>query len=96
MASAIHGVAFLIEEMEENMTNETVRDIINSQLTELMLDIRSVKEKIDDHLQRHETEASTNPIDTSTQTSSRPQTYANALISPLPYADLKLAAREGI
>ncbi len=50
MASAIHGVAFLIEEMEENMTNETVRDIINSQLTELMLDIRSVKEKIDDHL----------------------------------------------
>ena len=53
MANAIRAVAFLTEEMEENLISEVVRVAVLTQVNELAVDIKSLvkdaKEKIDTH-----------------------------------------------
>lgn len=52
--NAIRSTALLLEEVEEETINETVRSAFDSQITEFMLDmqllIEDVKSKIDTHL----------------------------------------------
>jgi len=98
VASAIHSVTLLLEEMEETAINETVRDAVISQLNELILDMKTlitdVKDKIDTHMQKFPTGAQTGTA--TLQPSYGTRTYAEALVNPLSHANPRLAAREAI
>ena len=52
--NTIRSAAFLLEELEENAINETVKDAFDSQITEFTLDMKmlidDVNTKIDEHL----------------------------------------------
>ena len=96
--NAIRALAFLVDEMEETTINEIVRDAVISQINELTIDVKSLvedaKEKIDEHITNRTSEIRGN---VPAQSATRPQrSYAEALVSPPPHADPKLAAREGI
>jgi len=56
-ADAICALAYLVDELEEMMVNEIVRDAVNTQLSELTMDmkllIEDTKEKIDKHVQNN-------------------------------------------
>ena len=68
LINAIWSVAFLLEEMEVTQINETLREALDSQLTELTSDmkiIEDMKEKIDEHVkatEEHLTDLAARPI----------------------------------
>jgi hypothetical protein len=104
--NAIRSVAFLLEEMEETQINFTVKEAIDSQITEFTYDMKTLiedaKEKINDHLKIVEDRLSTLPVNPPpqptqpTQLTHTPGSYASALINPPAHANPKIAAREGI
>ena len=97
--NAIHAVAFLLEELIDTQINVTIKEALDSQITEFSSDmkllIEDAKEKISDHIK-----SSTNNTDKISTPSSGPQqqdkTYALILINPPVHANPKLAAKEGI
>ena len=95
--NAVRALAFLVDEMEETSVNEVIRDAVLSQLNELTIDVKSLiedaKEKIDEHVTKRSSELHDN---VPTQPTQPQRSYADALITPPPHADPKLAAREGI
>jgi hypothetical protein len=106
--NAIRAAAFLLEELEENSVNETVRSAFDSQITEFTSDMKmlvnDVNTKIDAHLNDalEQITKATAGIK-APQTTHAPQiasnatpTYASALINPPPHVNPRLAAREGI
>ena len=99
-ANAIRAIALLADEFEETAINETVRDAVNTQLTELTLDMKSLvadaKEKIDAHIQTRLASSGTNAMEAPQPTIHGPRSYAEALVNPPPHANPRLAAREGI
>ena len=100
IATAIQSIALLADEFEETSINETVRDAITSQLSELTSDVKllidDAKQKIDKHIQTKSAKLGNNADMTSSQPAYLPRSYAHALISPPPHANPRLAAREGI
>lgn len=56
--NAIHSVAFMLEEMEESQINVTLRNALDSQMTEFTLDIKMLiedaREKIDEYIKATE------------------------------------------
>jgi len=99
-ATAIQSIALLADEFEETSINETVRDAVTSQLSELTSDVKllidDAKQKIDEHIQTKSAEIGNNAATTLAQPAYPTRSYANALISPPPHANPRLAAREGI
>jgi hypothetical protein len=106
--NAIRAAAFLLEELVENATNETVKNAFDSQITEFTSDmkllIEDVNTKIDNHLKDAISQftiatekAATQAENTNRITQGTPnQRYSSALINPPPNVNPRLAAREGI
>jgi hypothetical protein len=98
--NAIRSVAFLLEELEDSHINITVRDALDSQMTEFTSDfkmlIEDAKERIDEHAKASERRLAS--LVTPPPPQSRPLsgTYASALVNPPAHANPKVAAREGI
>ena len=99
--NAIRSVAFLLDEMEDTQINETVKEALDSQMTEFTSDfkllIEDAKEKINEHLkisEDHIIKAPTPPLPS--QHDQSIPTYASVLINPPAHANPKVAAREGI
>ena len=97
--NAIRSVAFLLGELEDSQINITVRDALDSQMTEFTSDfkmlIEDAKERIDEHAKASEKRlASLAPPPT--QSRSFTSTYASVLVNPPAYANPKVATREGI
>lgn len=105
--NAIRAAAFLLEELEENAINETIRIAFDNHITEFTADMKLLVEdantKIDDHIKESieqvkrtigttQPAASQNPTNGQAPTS----TYASALINPPPNVNPRIAAREGI
>ena len=99
VATAIQALALLADEFEGTMINETVRDAVISQLSELTSDVKllidDAKQKIDEHIQTKSTELG-NATTTPPQPGRALRSYAQALINPPPHANPRLSAREGI
>ena len=105
--NAIRSIAFLLDEMEDLQVNETIREAIDSQMTEFTSDmkllIEDAKEKIDTHMKTTEERLANiqNYASTSTPTTQarrllNPNSYASVLINPPAHANPRVAAREGI
>src|SRR5271168_4979812 len=97
--NAIRSVAFLLGELEDSQINITVRDALDSQMTEFTSDfkmlIEDAKERIDEHAKASEKRlASLAPPPT--QSRSFTSTYASVLVNPPAHMSPKVAAREGI
>ena len=101
--NAIRSIVFLLEELEETQINVTVKEVFDSQIMEITLDmkllIEDTREKIDEHLKISEdcitqmlNSASVQPRQMQQGTGS----YASALATPPPHANPKIAAREEI
>ena len=102
--NAIRSTALLLQELEENTINETVKNAFDSQITEFTSDmkllIEDVNEKIDNHLKTALSQAAHNatpqpPANQGPNGDITP-TYASVLANPPPNVNPKLAAREGI
>jgi hypothetical protein len=108
VVNAIRATAFLLEELEENTINETVKSAFDSQVTEFTSDmkllIENVNTRIDDHLKNALTQIDQAAANIPTQAASSSNTnqdttaitYASALVNPPPNVNPKLAAREGV
>ena len=98
--NAIRSVAFLLEELEDSQINVTVRDALDSQMTEFTSDfkmlIEDAKERIDEHAKAAEKRLASLAAPPPTQSRPFTGTYASALVNPPAYANPKVAAREGI
>jgi hypothetical protein len=107
--NAIRATAFLLEEVEEEAINETVRSSFDSQITDFTSDMKllvdDINTKIDTHLkaalaQWKQTTSATKPPMAAppygTQLLTNPGSYASVLINPPPHINPRLAAREGI
>ena len=101
--NAIRAVAFLIEEMESTQIHDTIRETLDSQLTDLTSDMRllvdDAKEKISEHLKLAEERLAKLPQVHMTPTiQARPavNSYASVLVHALAHANPRVAAREGI
>lgn len=98
--NAIRSVAFLLDEMEDLQVNETIREALDSQMTEFTSDmkllIEDTKERIDEHLKKAEERLASMPSPTPTQATRPANSYASVLINPPAYANPRVAAREGI
>ena len=105
--NVIRAMAFLLEELKESAINETIRDAFDSQIMEFTSNMKilleDVNEKISEHLKAAVVQAvqsapSTPPANTGpmNKVPNPPITYASVLVSPPPYANPKLATREGI
>ena len=99
VVNAIRSVAFLLEEMEDSQVNNTLREALDSQMTEFTSDfkllIEDAKEKIDEHVKATEqrlANLATHPVQPKSTTGS----YASALINPPLHVNPRVAAREGI
>jgi len=98
--NAIRAVAFLLGEIEDTQINTTLREALDSQMSEFTSDfkmlIEDAKEKINEHAKA--TEAHLTKIASTTSTANRPPatTYASILVNPPAHANPKIAAREGI
>ena len=98
--NVIRSVAFLLEQMEVTQINETLREALDSQLTELTSDmkilIEDAKEKIDEHVKATEEHltglATALPAHLKQPTNS----YASVLVNAPAHANPRVAAREGI
>ena len=101
--NAIHLVAFVLNEIEDTQISTSVKEALDSQITEFTSDIKllieDAKDKINEHLKLAEDHRSKIPAhNTINSQPSLPTTttYAMALINPPPHANPKIAAREGI
>ena len=99
--NAIRSVAFLLDEMEDTQINETVREALDSQMTEFTSDfkllIEDAKEKINEHLKASEDHLLKTPTPSRSSPLGQPiPTYASILVNPPAHANPKVAAREGI
>ena len=98
--NAIRAVAFLLGEIEDTQINTSLREALDSQMTEFTSDfkilIEDMKEKIDEHAKI--AEAHLVKIAPIAPTAGRPTTtsYASVLVNPPAHANPKIAAREGI
>ena len=94
--------AFLLEELEENTINETVRAAFNSQIMEFTSDMKllveDVNSKIEDHLRitMEKLARASSSINSQAHRTDSDTTYASALIKPPPHVNPRIAAREGI
>ena len=98
--NAIRSVAFLLDEMEDTHINETLREALDSQMTEFTSDmkllIEDAREKINEHIkdaEDHSTNTTTTPT---SQPGQHAPTYASILVNPPAHANPKIAAKEGI
>jgi len=100
VVNAIRSVAFMLDEVEDSHINTTLREALDSQMTEFTSDfkllVEDAKEKFDEHVKtvgKQRTDMAASP-----PAQSRPltNTYASALINPPAHANPKVAAREGI
>ena len=106
--NAIRSAALLLEEMEDDAVNETVRAAFASQITEFTSDMKllvdDVNTKIGEQLKdalKQITQAKGNAPAQTTTGGNGPQppmntSYAAALVNPPPNVNPKLAAKEGI
>ena len=103
--NAIRSVAFLLDEMEDLQVNETIKEALDSQMTEFTSDMKilidDTKEKIEEHIKNAGERLAniTPPIPTSVRLAMETgpaYSYALALINPPAYANPRVAAREGI
>ena len=98
--NAICSVAFLLGEMEDTQIHNTLREALDSQMTEFMSDFKllaeDAKEKFDEHVKA--TEKRLASLATFAPAQPRPitGTYTLALVNPPAHANPKVAAREGI
>jgi hypothetical protein len=91
--------------MENLQVNETIREALDSQMTEFTSDmkllIEDTREKLEEHVKKAEERLANIPAPTPTSApqlqATRPvNSYASALINPPAYANPRVAAREGI
>ena len=106
--NAIRSTALLLEEVEEEAINETVRRAFDSQITKFTSDMKllvdDVNTKIDNHLKAALAQANrtTPPPASASHDQVYPAvpvpatSYSSVLINPPPHVNPKLAAREGI
>jgi hypothetical protein len=108
--NAVRAVAFLLEEIEDDHINLTVKEAFDSQINEFTNDMKDLiedaKEKINTHIKTTEERFAKIIIPTPvtqqnaatpfTTTNTTTATYATALINPPPHANPKIAAKEGI
>ena len=99
--NAIRAVAFLLDEMEDSHINETLREALDSQMTEFTSDmkllIEDAKEKIGEHIKANEERSANTTTTTPPSQSGRlTSTYASILVNPPAYANPKITAKEGI
>ena len=109
--NAVRSVALLLEELEENTINETVKDAFDSQITEFTSDmqllVQDVNAKVDVHLAIAMKEftqnlkattiaAGNNNMGRQGNKGNGIRSYAAALFNPPAHANPRLAAREGI
>ena len=98
--NAIRSVAFLLEEMEATQINETLREALDSQLTELSSDMKMLigdaKEKIDEHVKAAEERLSAVVAALPAHSKQPATSYASVLVNPPAHANPRVAAREGI
>ena len=107
--NAIRSTALLLEEVEEEAINETVRRAFDSQITEFTSDMKllvdDVSTKIDAHLKAAmaQTIRMSPPLATqqdmdnlATPAPTTANSYASVLINPPSHVNPKVAAREGI
>ena len=100
VVNAIRSVAFLLDEIEDSQINMTLREALDSQMTEFTSDfkmlVEDAKEKIDEHAkasEKHLASLATPPL---TQARPSANSYASTLINPPAHANPRVAAREGI
>ena len=108
MVNAICSTAFLLEDIEEQAINKTIRVVFDSQITEFTLDMKMLVEDMNSRIVEHPKEAlekimkaTATAIPSATQTQGLSHlalatSYASALIKPPPNINPKIAAREGI
>ena len=106
--NAIRATAFLLEEIEEQAINETIRSAFESQITEFTSDMKMLADDVRTKIDEHQKEALTQLTQATAKATasilvapraaqaSQANTYASALINPPPNDNPKLAAREGI
>jgi len=98
--NAIRAVAFLLGEIEDTQINTSLREALDSQMTEFTSDfkilIEDAKEMINEHAKA--TEAHLVELVSAAPMARRPTTttYASVLVNPPAHANPKIAAREGI
>ena len=100
VVNAIRSVAFMLDEVEDSHINTTLREALDSQMTEFTSDfkllVEDAKEKFDEHVKtvgKQRTDMAVPP-----PAQSRPLTNmcASALINPPAHTNPKVATREGI
>ena len=98
--NAIRSVAFLLEEMKVMQINETLREALDSQLTELTSDmkilIEDAKEKIDEHVKATEERLTDLAATLPAHLKQPVNSYASVLVNAPAHANPRVAAREGI
>jgi hypothetical protein len=99
--NAIRSVAFLLEEIEETHINDILKEVLDSQITEFTSDmkllIEDAKEKIDGHFKETEGRLTQIAENAAAQVKqAQPSTYASILNTAPPYANPRIAAKEGI
>ena len=98
--NAIRSVAFLLDEMEVTQINETLREALDSQLTELSSDMKMLigdaKEKIDEHVKAAEERLTAVAAALPAQSKQPVTSYASVLVNPPAHANPRVASREGI
>jgi hypothetical protein len=98
--NAIRSVAFLLGELEDTQINTTLREALDSQMTEFTSDfkllVEDAKEKLDEHVKVTEKRLANLAAPSLVQSRPVTGTYASALFNPPAHANPKVAAREGI
>ena len=90
----------MLEEMEESQINVTLRNALDSQMTEFTLDIKMLiedaREKIDEYIKATEDWLDNLLASPLTQPRLPTNSYASVLVNPPPHANPRIVAREGI
>jgi hypothetical protein len=98
--NAIRSVAFLLEEMEDSQINNSLREALDSQITEFTLDfkllVKDATERISKYAKATEERMAALPAPSPVQPRPPTGSYTSALINPPPHANPRVAAREGI
>jgi hypothetical protein len=98
--NAIRSVAFLLEEMEDSQINNSLREALDSQMTEFTSDfkllVKDATERISEYAKAMEERMAAMPAPLSVQPGPPTGSYVAALINPPPHANPRIAAREGI
>jgi hypothetical protein len=99
--NAVRAVAYLLGEMEGTQINGILKEAFDNQITELTSDmatlIQDAKEKLSEHFKESEGRLA-QIMDKVVTQSNQPQqtTYASIINNPPPYANPRVAAKEGI